>query len=136
MKKASIVNREISIGGPLLNSTASDNPDNSYFVMPFNFDLSEDSHIMGVEHFNENSLMTENFTALTGINFDIEEMKKVVVCDICFKNFTSLPNLIQHLKGHTGEYFCSTCNKVNCKLSRKKLFESRFRGPRKILLTT
>ncbi|XP_044752644.1 zinc finger and BTB domain-containing protein 41-like isoform X1 [Coccinella septempunctata] len=114
---SSDVCKEASIGGPLLNSTVSpENLENSDLIIQT--PSSEDTQMMVVENFNtENLLVTENFRTMDYFNFDIEEVKEEIVCDVCFKNFSTLPNLIQHLKGHRGDYHCSGCNKV---FSRKE----------------
>ncbi|XP_044752646.1 PR domain zinc finger protein 15-like isoform X3 [Coccinella septempunctata] len=117
---SSDVCKEASIGGPLLNSTVSpENLENSDLIIQT--PSSEDTQMMVVENFNtENLLVTENFRTMDYFNFDIEEVKEEIVCDVCFKNFSTLPNLIQHLKGHRGDYHCSGCNKVfKCDLCSK-----------------
>ncbi|XP_045471051.1 PR domain zinc finger protein 5-like isoform X2 [Harmonia axyridis] len=110
-------NREISLGDPLLNSTGCiDQLDNSDLIIPTLSQMNEeDSQILNLN--SENLLISEDFDELDYFDFEIEEVKGGIDCDICFKNFSKLPYLIQHLRSHRGDYYCSSCNKV---FSRKE----------------
>lgn len=90
-----------SLGGPLLNNFFTETLDNVN-LLAASGDLSLD-----FENLNVGSCELDDF------NFELGESKEQLVCDICLRPFGKLKHLVLHLKGHTGNFVCNICTKVN-----------------------
>lgn len=106
---------ENTFGGPLLNDNCFDN-----FLLQqtctSNFNSIDNSNILTENNDNEQ---------LFDIEINCEENEKII-CDICLKGYTKLKSLIEHLKIHTGQFYCKECNKVSVHLIK---FSFMFNSP-------
>lgn len=100
------------VGGPLLNELFTesdlDNPNQMLSSDTTNLDLESDNfnNLLGDDSVNKD---------LDQFNFEIEDenTNRLLVCDICIKQFSKLYHLVLHLKSHTGKFICTKCEKVS-----------------------
>lgn len=116
--KINPINKDISVGGPLLNDILGDSLDNSNLTLQqtdlnsLELNYIESNILLDNENFNMDNLLNENVKELDHFNFELKDSVEDIVCDICLKVFTKLSNLIKHMVQHTGTFFCHTCKKV------------------------
>lgn len=101
--------KDVVLGGNMLNDVFADRldlPQNEF--NHFNINLDNPSLLLD----NEENLDFGNVKDLDHFNFEIDDNQKHFVCDLCFKPFTKLKRLVEHLKAHTGKFLCFKCLKV------------------------
>ncbi|XP_019869816.2 PR domain zinc finger protein 15 [Aethina tumida] len=119
--KINPINKDISVGGPLLNDILGDSLDNSNLTLQqtdlnsLELNYIESNILLDNENFNMDNLLNENVKELDHFNFELKDSVEDIVCDICLKVFTKLSNLIKHMVQHTGTFFCHTCKKIFCR---------------------